>query len=47
VEELHVAARCHRVDEHKVLSVGIATYQGLHSTHWNLLMRILMMLAPV
>jgi multiple sugar transport system permease protein len=35
-------------DEKKVLSVGIASYQGLHSTHWNLLMAAsLMMLAPV
>lgn len=35
-------------DEHKVLSVGIASYQGLHSTHWNLLMAAsLMMLAPI
>jgi len=35
-------------DEKKVLSVGIAAYQGLHSTHWNLLMAAsLMMLAPM
>jgi multiple sugar transport system permease protein len=35
-------------DEHKVLSVGISAYQGLHSTHWNLLMAAsLMMLAPI
>jgi multiple sugar transport system permease protein len=35
-------------DEKKVLSVGVASYQGLHNTQWNLLMAAsLMMLLPV